>query len=108
MKIKGLEGIDVEFVAECGLPTSWDLQVENELLLTCLHRTDGLQDIYLLVNTGDTAISKEASIPAKTGELVILDLDKGTETVTASRVDGGRRYFALDLPAGEARVLVLE
>ena len=105
-EIKGLEGVNVEFTAESGLPTSWDLQVENEPLVTVFHRRSDDQDVYLVVNTGKTSISKEASIPAKAGELVVLDLDQGTETALPSRVDGGRRYFTLELPAGEARVIV--
>ena len=105
-EIKGLEGVNVEFTAESGLPTSWDLQVENEPLMTVFHRRSDDQDVYLVVNTGKTAISKEASIPAKAGELMILELDQGTETALPSRVEGDRRYFALELPAGEARVIV--
>ena len=107
-EVRGLEGMNVEFTSESGLPASWDLQVENEPLLTVNHHCGEDQDVYLIVNTGDTAISKAASIPAKTGSLKVLDLDRGTETAVCSRIDGDRCVFDLELAAGTALVLVLE
>ena len=106
-EIKGLEGIDVEFSAECGLPTSWDLQIEGEPLLTVLHRRSDNQDTYLVVNTGDTDICREASVPYSAKSLLLLDFDKGTEAEIPVRIDDCRSFFTLNLPAGQARGLVV-
>ena len=102
-EVRGLEGMDVGFTSESGLPASWDLQVEGEPLLTVLHRRSDDQDVYLVVNTGNADISKEASIPVTAQTMLLLDFDQGTETEISARVDSGRSFFQLNLPAGQAR-----
>lgn len=107
--IRGLENtVGLEFAAECGLPVSWDLQLEDEPLLTCFHRHSESQEMYLLVNTGEEKIEREASVPLTGGKLLLLDLETGRETGLSCRADGGRVYFSLNLSGGQALALVQE
>ena len=96
----------VRFEAEEGLVCGSDLVVENEPQLTFMHRSFGMQQVYLMVNTGEEEICKKASIPDNGRNLLLLDPDSGEEKALSCEIRDGRVWFDLNIPSGSARILV--
>ena len=106
-KICGLTDLSgVRFEAEEGLVCGSDLVVENEPQLTFMHRSFGMQQVYLMVNTGEEEICKAASIPESGRNLLLLDPDSGEEKALSCEIRDGRVWFDMNIPSGSARILV--
>lgn len=105
--IEGLDDLSgVEFVEECGLPACWDFCVEGEPQLVVYHRANDNQDVYLVVNTSQHNVEKQASIPGQSSSLIWIDLDNGTEENALAEEENGRVKFMMRIPALSAKVLV--
>ncbi len=108
-EIGGLNDLTgVEFIRDAGLPASEDFIVEDEPLLTVYHRAGERQQVYLLVNTGESEICREASIPDQGGGLLWLDPDAGRAEAVIPTGRDGRLRFPVRIPPLAARVLVQE
>ena len=108
-EIEGLQGMDgIRFLQETGLPESDDFVIADEPLLNVYHVSCGEQDIWLLVNTGENAIVKQASLPGGGERLLLLNPDTGSAETVSGKPDHGRTAVRLSLPPLSARALVRE
>lgn len=108
-EIPGLaEDCGVEFAEEALRLQSMDFRIADAPKLVCMHKRFEGRQVYLLVNTGETEINREASVPGTGGELLCLDFDTGEIRKLPFRDANGRRNFALRLPAMTAMALAVE
>ena len=106
--IVGLEDCGkLRFVGEDGLPESRDFTAEMSFpYLLCMHKRFEDQEIYLLVNTGNTKIETEASIPCAYDGLTELCIQTGNVKKVVTDQDMERLHFTFELEPRRAVVLV--